>query len=214
MKALIYKDLFILKQKGQLLSLLSLVVTSVTIGYFFQNFYGLALIVVLSIPIGGSAYLQVVMEKEERTNFEKAYLSLPVTKQEVVLARFITGFIFLFLSMVVAFVYMLFFVYYLKVVSLDVGLMLWGAGMVFGTILMALNSVGYHLLGAKKGAFVYLVFTGVSIAIYLIAFFGFDMTSILTMKPIYLLMIGIVIAMLCLLVGYFVSLKILQRRYS
>ena len=41
MKALIYKDLFILKQKGQLLSLLSLVVTSVTIGYFFQNFYGL-----------------------------------------------------------------------------------------------------------------------------------------------------------------------------
>lgn len=99
MKALIYKDLFILKQKGQLLSLLSLVVTSVTIGYFFQNFYGLALIVVLSIPVGGSAFLQVVMEKEERTNFEKAYLSLPVTKQEVVLARFITGFIFLFLML-------------------------------------------------------------------------------------------------------------------
>ncbi|MFR7591014.1 MAG: ABC-2 transporter permease [Longibaculum sp.] len=214
MKALIYKDLFILKQKGQLLSFLSLVITSVVIGYFFQNFYGLALIVVLSIPVGGSAFLQVVMEKEEKTNFEKAYLSLPVTKQEVVLARFITGFIYLFINMVIALVYMLFFVYYLDIVSLDVGLMLWGAGMAFGSILMALNSVGYHLLGSKKGTFVYLVFTGVSIAIYLIAFFGFDISSVLTIKPIYLLMIGVLIAIFCLLVSYIISLKILQRRYS
>ena len=65
MKALIYKDLFILKQKGQLLSLLSLVVTSVTIGYFFQNFYGLALIVVLSIPVGGSAFYKWLWKRKK-----------------------------------------------------------------------------------------------------------------------------------------------------
>lgn len=214
MKALIYKDLFILKQKGQLLSLLSLVVTSVVIGYFFQNFYGLALIVVLSIPVGGSGFLQIIMEKEEKTNFEKAYLSLPVTKQEVVLARYITGFIYLFLNMIIAFCYMLFFVYYLNIVTLDVGLILWGSGMLIGLILMALNSIGYHMLGARKGTFVYLVFTGVSIALYLIAFLGFDMSSLFTMKPIYLLMIGILITAICLLLSYFVSLKILQKRYS
>lgn len=214
MKALIYKDLFVVKQKGQLLSILLNIATFVAVGAFFRNLYGLALIVVLCIPVGGSAFIQVVMEKEERTNFEKTYLSLPVTKQEIILARFITAFIYLGFQMLLGLIYMLVFVYGIKVVTLDIGLMLWTGGFIVGSILLALNSVGYHLLGSKKGTFVYLVLTGVSIIIYLIAFFGFDMNQILTIQPIYLLLIGIGIATICLIISYFISLKIFQRKYA
>lgn len=214
MKGLIYKDLFVMKQKGQILSVMLNALTAVIIGFCFKNFYGLALMVVLSIPVGGSAFLQIVMEKEEKTNFEKVYLSLPVTKQEVILARFISSFLFLAIQMVIAFIYMLVFVYGLKVVSLDVGMLVWGAGFVVGTILLALNSIGYHLLGSKKGTFVYLVFAGLSILIYLIAFFGVDVSQVIFLQPIYLMLIGIAFALLCLIISYFVSLKILQRKYS
>ena len=214
MKALIYKDLFILKQKGQLFSLFSALLYYIPIAYLFQNFYGLALIVILSAPLGGCSFLQVVMEKEERTNFEKAYMSLPVTKNEVILARFITSIIYLLITTIFTFVYMLAFVYCFNVVTLDVGLIVWCIGLIIGLIMMALNSVGYHLLGARKGAFVYLIFAGVSVILYFIAFLGFDVSQVLLMKPIDLVLIGAVIAVICLLVSYIASLKILQRKYS
>lgn len=214
MKALIYKDMFILKQKGQLFSLFSQLIYLIPIGYFFQNFYGLALIVVLSAPLGGSAFLQVVMEKEERTNFEKAYMSLPVTKNEVILARFITSMFYLLITMIFPFVYMLVFVYYFNVVTLDVGLIVWCIGFIIGIIMLAMNSVGYHLLGARKGTFVYLTFAAISVILYFVAFLGFDVSQVLLMKPIDLVLIGAVIAVICLFVSYIASLKILQRKYS
>lgn len=213
MKALIYKDMFILKQKGQIFSLLSNVIMSIVIGLIFKNLYGLALIVVLSIPVGGSAFIQVVMEKEEKTNFDKRIISLPVTKKEIVLARFITSFINLMLNMFIALIYTLIHVYF-NIVSLDVALLLWVIGVLIGIFLIALNSIGYHLLGAKKGTFVYLAIAGLSIIVYLSVFLGFDVEQFLNLGSTILLMIGCVFTFLCLFISYFVSLKIFERKYS
>ncbi len=106
MKALIYKDLIILKQKGQIATIILNILTAVLVGMFFHNIYGLALILVLSYPIGSSGYIQVVMEKEEKTQFEKSIISLPVTKKEIILSRYITSFIYFALHLLFGLVYM------------------------------------------------------------------------------------------------------------
>lgn len=214
MKALIYKDLFVLKQKSQLASLFLNLVMMVPIGFFFQNLYGLALIVILSYPIGGSAFIQVVMEKEERTNFDKTIISLPVTKSEIILARYITSFIFFGIHMLFGLLYTFIHIYVIQSVSLELGLLLWGIGILIGTIMISINSVGYILLGSRKGTFVYIIILVLSIIGYAVTFLGFDIKQILTLSSSVLMMIACIITILGLILSYFASLKIFTRKYS
>lgn len=214
MKALIYKDLFVLKQKSQLASLFLNLVMMVPIGFFFQNLYGLALIVILSYPIGGSAFIQVVMEKEERTNFDKTIISLPVTKSEIILARYITSFIFFGIHMLFGLLYTFIHIYVIQSVSLELGLLLWGIGILIGTIMISINSVGYILLGSRKGTFVYIIILALSIIGYVITFLGFDIKQILTLSSSVLMMIACIVTILGLILSYFASLKIFTRKYS
>lgn len=214
MKALIYKDMFVLKQKGQIFSLLSNIVMMIAIGVLFRNLYGLALIVVLSIPIGGSAFIQIVMEKEEKTNFDKRIISLPVTKKEIVLARFITSFMYFGLQMLIALIYAIVHVYAFQSVTLDIALILWFIGILLGICMIGINSVGYHLLGAKKGTFVYLVILAISIIAYLVVFLGFDVTQLLALGSVVLMIIACLVTVLCTVICYYVSLKIFERKYS
>lgn len=214
MKALIYKDMFVLKQKSQILSLLMNLLMMLAIGIYFQNLYSLALIVVLSIPVGGSAFIQVVMEKEEKTDFNKRIISLPVTKKEIVLARFITSFIYLGLQMFIALIYAFVHVYVWHAVSLDIALILWCIGMLLGICMIGINSVGYHLLGAKKGTFVYLVILVISIIVYLIIFLGYDVTQLLELGSTVLMVIACGVTIFCSVICYYASLKIFERKYS
>lgn len=214
MKALIYKDMFVLKQKGQIFSLLSNIVMMIAIGVLFRNLYGLALIVVLSIPIGASAFIQIVMEKEEKTNFDKRIISLPVTKKEIVLARFITSFMYFGLQMLIALIYAIVHVYAFESVTLDIALILWFIGILLGICMIGINSVGYHLLGAKKGTFVYMVILAISIIAYLVVFLGFDVTQLLALGSVILMIIACLVTVLCTVICYYVSLKIFERKYS
>lgn len=214
MKALIYKDLFVLKQKGQLATLILNLLMVIPIGFFFQNLYGLALIIILSYPIGGSVFIQVVMEKEERTNFDKTVISLPVTKAEIILAKYITSFVYFGIHMLFGLIYTFIHIYVIKSVSLEFGLLLWGIGLLIGTIMISINSVGYILLGAKKGTFVYMVILLLSIIGYVVTFLGFDIKQVLTLSSTILMLMACLITILCLIVSYFTSLKIFTRKYS
>lgn len=214
MKALIYKDLFVLKQKSQLASLFLNLVMLIPIGFFFQNLYGLALIVILSYPIGGSAFIQVVMEKEERTNFDKTIISLPVTKSEIVLARYITSFIYFGIHMLFGLLYTFIHIYVIQSVSLELGLLLWGIGILVGTIMISINSIGYILLGSRKGTFLYLIILALSIIGYVVTFLGFDIKQILTLSSTVLMILACIVTILCLIISYFASLKIFTRKYS
>ena len=214
MKALIYKDLFVLKQKSQLASLFLNLVIMIPIGFFFQNLYGLALIVILSYPIGGSVFIQVVMEKEERTNFDKTIISLPVTKSEIVLAKYITSFLFFGIHMLFGLLYTFIHIYVIQSVSLELGLLLWGIGILVGAIMISINNVGYILLGSRKGTFVYMIILALSIIGYVVTFLGFDIKQILTLSSFVLMMIACIVTILCLIISYLASLKIFTRKYS
>lgn len=214
MKALIYKDMLVLKQKGQLATLLLDILITIPIGLYFRNLYGLALMVILSYPIGSSAFIQVVMEKEERTNFNKTIISLPVTKAEIVMARYISAFIYFGIHMLVGLIYTFIHIYIFKVVTLELGLLLWMLGLLMGIIMISINSVGYHLLGAKKGTFVYMILLVISIIAYLFVFLGFDPAQILLLSPAVLMMMAVLTTIIIFVASYFASFKIFVRKYS
>ena len=91
MRGIIYKDYLIAFLPKNIISMLANIIVSIGIVIFFPNYYGLALTVALAIPVSGSALLQMTMEQDEQSNFDKMQLTFPMTKKQIVLSEYIGG---------------------------------------------------------------------------------------------------------------------------
>ena len=213
MRGIIYKDFLVACMPKNILSVFVNIVVSLVVVYFFPNMYGLALTVALSIPVSGSTLLQTAMEQDELCEFDKIQLTFPLTKKQIILSKYIGGLmlesIFLVLSLIVAIYY-----YICGVASLTIVIQMWILGIIVGLVFFAISYVGFYLLGNKKGTILYIVFTIIACVIYLMTFFNFDILGLLSMNYNVLLAIGMVIAVGCLIISYYISVKIYTRRFS
>ena len=133
MRGIIYKDYLIAFLPKNIISMLANIIVSIGIVIFFPNYYGLALTVALAIPVSGSALLQMTMEQDEQSNFDKMQLTFPMTKKQIVLSKYIGGLmtqsVFYLFSLVVTLYY-----YFTGVAEFIPALQLWILGIIVGLI--------------------------------------------------------------------------------
>ena len=213
MRGIIYKDYLIAFLPKNIISMLANIIVSIGIVIFFPNYYGLALTVALAIPVSGSALLQMTMEQDEQSNFDKMQLTFPMTKKHIVLSKYIGGLmtqsVFYLFSLVVTLYY-----YFTGVAEFIPALQLWILGIIVGLIFFGICYTGFYLLGNKKGSIMYMIFMVAAAIIYILSFFNFDVMSIVNVNHNILLMIGIILAVMTLIGSYILSVKIYTKRYS
>ena len=213
MRGIIYKDYLIAFLPKNIISMLANIIVSIGIVIFFPNYYGLALTVALAIPVSGSALLQMTMEQDEQSNFDKMQLTFPMTKKQIVLSKYIGGLmtqsVFYLFSLVVTLYY-----YFTGVAEFIPALQLWILGIIVGLIFFGICYTGFYLLGNIKGSIMYMIFMVAAAIIYILSFFNFDVMSIVNVNHNILLMIGIILAVMTLIGSYILSVKIYTKRYS
>lgn len=211
MKGIIYKDYLHLLLPKNLLSVLFNVIVSLGVAIFFGGFAALATSVMI-LSVLGSSLLQITMEQDELSNFDRIQLTFPVTKKEIILSKYLSGFILqagcFMLTLIIAIGY-----YFVGVVNFVLALQTWGFGVVIGTIFFAISYPGFFLLGNKRGTIMYAVASLITIVIYLLTFFNFDIRAVLMINHNTLLVIGLIIAVVCMIGSFIISLKIYTRKY-
>lgn len=212
MNGIIYKDYVISLLPKNFISLCSNVFVALGIVIILDNFYSFALATMM-LAISGSSLLQVTMEQDELSNFDKFQLTFPLTKKQIVFTKYLAGLIMqggcFLVSLLLALVY-----YWIGRVTLVAALQVWVFGIIIGLIFFAINYPGFYLLGNKRGSIMYIVTILVFVVGYILTFFNFDVAVILTLNHNLLLGIGLVIAVMILIVSFYISLKIYTRRYS
>ncbi|MEG0365828.1 MAG: ABC-2 transporter permease [Coprobacillus sp.] len=215
MKGIIYKDFLSLLQPKHAMSILADIIVTIPIICWFPNIYGLALTCIILLPMTGTSLLQLSMEQDELSEFDKFQLTLPLTKKQIILSKYIAGLLFMgifaVLSLLVALIY---FYNTLGIVDLKVCLQIWLLGVIVGCIFLSISYVGFLLLGNKKGTIVYFALAVVSVVIYIVSYFSFDAMAIFDINHNILLLIGVIITLVLLTVSYFLSVKIYTKRYS
>lgn len=213
MKGLIYKDWCIFMQKNNLLSTIISIFIFVSIVFVFQNFYGLALCVLLSLPLGGASFAQMAATEEEKTNMNDWVVAMPFSKSEIVRARFYSGLLIFGFFEVISFLIMLYYVGIVDVTSLFTGLLVWFAGFVLGIIFFAVNTFSYYLLGAQKGNIVFFIMMVLSIIAYLALHFWIGLENLLSLGTLPLMCLSAVIGFALLGVSYVLCVKLFERKY-
>ena len=214
MKALIFKDLFLLKRKKMIISVIINILLTIPIGLMFKNVYAVALMTCLSYPVGASTFLGEIMEVDEKTDFDKIAISLPLTKNEIVMSKWISSSVFLLIHVVIGAIFGIVHNSIYQYTSLQNIMLIVFIGFLVGILLLSINNVGFFLFGSKKGTYVYIIVLILSVVGYILIYFGIDYTSLLTLSVPLLLVLGVLITFLICAMNYFITLKIFIKRYS
>ena len=169
---------------------------------------------VLCIPMTTVAVLQSALEQDAMVKFDEILLTYPLTKKEIVLARFIDNMIYVGINAVISVLMMLIYVYGGKTTDLQEGLLYCALGVVVSLVTTAVFSVGFYILGNKKGTILYIALVLVATISYCFTQLNFSFAWILNMNPWMLFAIGLVIGILSMLGSYWGCVKIYTRHHS
>lgn len=195
---------------------LAVVVLAVVMG---AGEYPMILFIVVAIPMTSVTVLQATMEQDEMVRFDDILLTYPLSKKQIVLAKFIDNLLYTVLNFVISLVMMLVYVYGEKVTDIRTGLLYCGMGIVVSLFVIAVCSVGFYWLGNKKGTILYLVLVVawaiMYAVIYVNAYFvNISLDSILALGEWKLTGIAAAVSIVALALSYWGCLKLYTRRHS
>lgn len=212
MKGIIYKDYISSLLPKNFISLLSNIIVALGIVILLDNFYSFALATMM-LSLSGSSLLQITMEQDELSNFDKIQLTFPLTKKQIIFTKYLAGLIMqgacFIISLLLALVYC-----WIGRITFVAAMQVWGLGIIIGLIFFSICYTGFYLLGNKRGSIMYIITMLALVAGYVLTFFNFDVAVILKINHNLLLAIGFVIAMIVLVISFRLSLKIYVKRYS
>lgn len=196
---------------SNVLGCLAMVVLAVLMG---PNRYMMMLFVVLCIPMTTISVFQMALEQDEKVQFDKIMLTYPVTKKEIILARFIDNFIYMGINTVISVIMVLGYVYLGKTVDIRTGMLYVTAGIAVSLIATAVSSIGFYLLGNKKGTILYIGMVIIFALFYGLSSRGQWISRIFQTDPRILTGIALILGGLLMAGSYWVCLKIYARQHS
>ncbi|MGX6979158.1 ABC-2 transporter permease [Vagococcus elongatus] len=158
------QNLLIRKNRLSLILNFSVCVLSMLL---MKNVYGLVLPAFVYIPfIISPSLLQMSSERDRISHYDKSQLAMPVTKREIIFAKYSLGVLYCLFNTAVLFVGIFIHTYIYHSITITQGLYMGGACLLLSLLSVAINYLSYIVLG-DKGIFV----TVGIISIMLISYF-------------------------------------------
>ena len=196
---------------SNILGYLAMIILAVLMG---QNRYMMMLFVVVCIPMTTISVFQMALEQDEKVQFDEIMLTYPVTKKEIILARFIDNFIYMGINTVISVIMVLGYVYLGKTVDIRTGMFYVAAGIAVSLIATAVFSIGFYLLGNKKGTILYVGMVIIVALFYGLSSRGQWISRVFQTDPRILTGIALILGGLLMAGSYWVCLKIYTRQHS
>lgn len=196
---------------SNILGYLAMIILAVLMG---QNRYMMMLFVVVCIPMTTISVFQMALEQDEKVQFDEIMLTYPVTKKEIIMARFIDNFIYMGINTVISVIMVLGYVYLGKTVDIRTGMFYVAAGIAVSLIATAVFSIGFYLLGNKKGTILYVGMVIIVALFYGLSSRGQWISRIFQTDPRILTGIALILGGLLMAGSYWVCLKIYTRQHS
>ena len=202
----LYQNFYISSKRRTFIVNYFVIVSSILL---MKNVYGLVFATLIWIPfVVTPILLQVASERDDKTNYYKILITMPITKRDIISARYILGLVFTLFNLVISILGMVVHVYAFKSISLTLGVYIISASFIFSLLSLAINYLAYIVLGSR-GIFISAVITGIVLIGYYFqpTFINFEtlLNNIMNMQPSALIVIGLICSVSSILVSYLVS---------
>lgn len=215
MKGIMIKDFYEgFRMKKNLASwILNLAVMVIT-SLIFRNEFGFLLVAAFICPLLGSSLLPSTVEQDEISEFNRIQLTWPIAKWEIILSKYMSGFIIQIMAFAVSFVWLLVYVYVFHALEFTSAVQAWGIGCGLSVIFFAVNYAAYFIMGNKKGTLLYLILFLILALSYILGVSKLGVTQILSLDKTLLTAIIMAAAVILMAGSYFLSLAIYTRKNS
>ncbi len=218
MRGIILKDLYegFCIRKNTLNWTISIIFISflTAVNSMMRGPYGFLLIVVLLFPMLGSTLLQMTVEQDEKSEFDRIQLTYPVSKQEIVLSKYLSGLIVQGGMILYSFLFLLVYVYGYKTLTLGEAISTWGIGVAGSLVYFSVSYMVYFWLGNMKGV----IFTFITMAVLVIGFlfsvFNVGLEELMAISKGTWVVVSLFAGVTLMVISYFVSLKIYTKKHS
>ncbi len=215
MKGIIFKDFYLgFGIKKNLISFIFAFVFIVALMLLMRTNFGFLLFCGITLPMLGSALFQVSVEEDEKTDFDKIQLTYPMTKKEIVFAKYLSGFMMIglcfILNLIVCYVYVNIFKSISLYSALSVFLFSVGAGLIFNAVSFFI----FVLLGNKKGVVLYILLIMIIAGIYGATSWKVDYISYIMNNMTLIISTGVILGVLTMIISYFASLYVYKKKHS
>lgn len=218
MRGIILKDLYegFCIRKNTLNWTISIIFISflTAVNSMMRGPYGFLLIVVLLFPMLGSTLLQMTVEQDEKSEFDRIQLTYPVSKQEIVLSKYLSGLIVQGGMILYSFLFLLVYVYGYKTLTLGEAISTWGIGVAGSLVYFSVSYMVYFWLGNMKGV----IFTFITMAVLVIGFlfsvFNVGLEELMAISKGTWVVVSLFAGVTLIVISYFVSLKIYTKKHS
>ena len=218
MRGIILKDLYegFCIRKNTLNWTISIIFISflTAVNSMMRGPYGFLLIVVLLFPMLGSSLLQMTVEQDEKSEFDRIQLTYPLTKQEIVFSKYLGGLIVQGGMLLYSFLFLLVYVYGYQTLTFGEAISTWGIGVAGSLVYFSVSYMVYFWLGNMKGV----IFTFITMAVLVIGFlfsvFNVGLEELMTISKGMMVFVSLLAGVVLLVLSYFVSLKIYTKKHS
>ncbi len=175
--------------------------------------YTFVLYVMLISILFGSCMLEASYEQDEKANFYKLQFTFPVTKTEVVLAKYLLALASTSVSALLALAYSLFHIWRYRIITLPEALTVWGLSICVSLIFTSVVYLFYFLFGKKIGIVLYVLCAAILGGIYRASSAIFGIDRLIGMDPV-LLCVYFPVSIALFALSCLLSAQIYKRRYS
>lgn len=218
MRGIILKDLYegFCIRKNTLNWTISIIFISflTAVNSMMRGPYGFLLIVVLLFPMLGSTLLQMTVEQDEKSEFDRIQLTYPVSKQEIVLSKYLSGLIVQGGMILYSFLFLLVYVYGYKTLTFGEAISTWGIGVAGSLVYFSVSYMVYFWLGNMKGV----IFTFITMAVLVIGFlfsvFNVGLEELMAISKGTWVVVSLSAGVCLMVISYLVSLKIYTKKHS
>lgn len=188
MKGIILKDLydnFCIPKNAA--SYIFAALVTIPAGFLIRSEYYYILFSMIILPLFGGCALEYPTEQEEASNFNKLLITFPVSRAQIVTAKYILGLGFVILCNFLALLCAMVQVYIHHTVRLAEAIHIWSIGISISMFFLSVIYVGYFLLGKRWGTIFFIGVTCLIAAAYGASSVLVGIEAIFSLSPVLVL---------------------------
>lgn len=215
MKGIILKDLYdnFYIKKNLASYIFGLAFILLTAG-FVHTPYSFVLYTEVIATILGSCALEAASEQDEKANFDKLQITFPVTKSQIVIAKYLLGLIFLTASNLFSLIHTLLHVFAWHTATFTQGVQIWCTGIAISVFFAAITYVLFFLFSKKMATILYTILAVLIILICSPTAVLLGLDNFIAMDKTRMLCISIPAAFLLFGLSCLISIQIYKKRHS
>ena len=168
----------------------------------------------LIATILGSFALEAASEQDEKASFGKLQITFPVTKSEIVIAKYLLALIFLAASNLLSLIFTMFHVFAWNTATFVQGVQIWCTGIAISVAFTAVSYVMFFLFGKKVATVLYVIIAVFITSIYAASSVIIGLDDFIAANKTALLCISIPAAFLLFGLSCLISIQIYKKRHS